>query len=323
VFDLGVVRDATVTSALDPSANPRPDCAAALGVALDNVTKIGSPSGGLVGWANIVSVGDGTLYAYDATALADFSSVALWSAPTASTPTLADVNPKVSRVLDGAGAHDATWDVSKGASPVDPVSAVLMANQLLNWYVLDAPTNSATDWIVTMPTKPFYTDAATSGNASARPPFESSFAAGGAPDFFGNFPLDDCSTGFERTIPFDREGRSSGSTCTLPPPPQRAVLPWTANVVTFDRSDLFGSPIAALYPTPFQNGWAKLVPFQYSTGQVHQLVSTDTPRVKFFGLPMIGFMANDYVNRVLPVNGTNVLSNYSATSAHRVVKLIQ
>lgn len=323
VFELGVVRDTTVTASLDPAKNPQPNCGAVLGVALDNVTKVGPPTGGMIGWANIINVGDGTLYAYDATALTDFSAIPQWSPSTASIPTLADVNPKVSRVLDASGVHDANWDVSKGASPADPVTAVLMANQLVNWYVLDSATNSGTDWIVTMPTKPFYTDPATSGSAGALPPFESAFAAGGSADFFGNFPLNDCSVGINRTIPFDREGHSSGSTCTLPPPPQRAVLAWTANVVTFNGSGVFGSTIAAPYPSPYANGWAKLVPFQYSTGQVHQLTSTDTPPMKFFGLPMIGFMANDYVNSTLQVNGaSSVLSNYGATSTHKTVRLV-
>jgi hypothetical protein len=317
VFDLGVVVDGTVMSALDPNLNITPNCSAALGVTLNNATNVRPPTGGLIGSANIVNVGDGTLYAYDATALADFSAVPLWSPPTATTPTLADVNPKISRVLDASGTHDASWDVTKGAAPADPVSAVLMANQVVNWYVLDTVTNSGTDWIVTMPTKPFYTDPSASGGAAPRAPFESAFGTAGAADFFGNYPIADCSVGFNRTIPFDREGHASGTACTLPPPPTRAMLNWVANVVTFNGSNLFGSPIGQSYPTPFVNGWAKLVPFQYSSGQVHKLTSTDSPSQTYYGLPMIGFMANNYMNRTLLVGGQPVLSNYSATSSHK------
>jgi hypothetical protein len=324
VFELGVVRDTTVGNALDWQRTPRADCAAALSVALDDATRVGPPTGGLMGWANVVNGGDGTSYAYEATALADFSAVALWSPPGAATPTLADVNPKVSRVADDAGVRLANWDVTKGAAAADPVSAVLMANQLINWFVRDAATASATDWVVTMPTKPFYTDPALTGGAAPRPPFESAFASGGAPDYFGNIPNGDCSVGFDRTLPFDREGRGSSSGCFLPPPPIRAILPWTVNVAQFsgDRN-VFASSVAMTYGTIYPNGWAKLVPFQYPGRPVHRLVSTDTPPVTFVGLPMIGFMANDYVNRTLEVNGVDVLSNYGATSAHRRVRVIQ
>ena len=38
----------------------------------------------------------------------------------------------------------------------DPVSAVLMHDTIMNEYVLDLVTLSATDWVVTMPTKRYY-----------------------------------------------------------------------------------------------------------------------------------------------------------------------
>lgn len=97
----------------------------------------------------------------------------------------------------------------------------------------------------------------------------------------------------------------------------------TANVVTFNGSNVFASPVAASYSTPFANGWAKLVPFQYPTGEVHQLTSTDTPPMRLFGLPMIGFMVNRHVNGAVTVSGGKVLSNYGATAAHKLVKRIQ
>lgn len=327
VFELGVIRDATVLQALRREFGHTQNCGAALDVPLDNVSTIGPPAGGLIGTANIIDVGAGTLYAYDATALSDFSAVPLWSPPSAATPTLADVNPKTSRVLDGAVLRQASFDVAKGASPVDAVSAALMANYVFNWYVLDPATRSDTDWIVTMPTKPFYTDARATGSATARAPFQSAFGAGGSPDFFGNLPGLDCSTGFDRTIPFDREGGSFGNVtlCFPEPPPMPIVLPWTANVLSFNRSDggVFASANSAPYSTQFANGWAKLIPFPYESGTVHRLSSTDTPPVTFFGLPVIGFMANNFANGLLVVNGVTVLSNYSATSPHRLIRKIQ
>jgi len=86
---------------------------------------------------------------------------------------------------------------------------------------------------------------------------------------------------------------------------------------------LLGSYLPTRYPTGFANGWLKLPPFQPPTVHIHQIVSTDDPAVTFYGLPMIGFMANDYVNRTLQVGAQTVLSNYGATAPHKVVSRMQ
>jgi hypothetical protein len=321
VFELGVVKDATVLQNIGPNA---PLCAAVLSVPLDNASAMGPPSGGLTGSATIVSVADGTMYSYDATALANFSAVSLWSRPGSASPTLADVNPKVSVVFSDTDAQQATWDVAKGASPADPVSAVLMTDQLINWFVLDPATNSLTDWVVTMPTKPFYVSVGESTSGSARPPFESNFTKGGAPDYFGQIS---CPT--TPTAPFitDREGRNLGDGtffCTSPPPGAEPVtLSWTSNVVTFNNGNLLNAFSSANLTSGFANGWARMSPYPYSTGSVHRLTSTDSSPRTYYGLPMIGFMANDYVNRTLLVGGQPVLSNYAATSPHKVVTRVQ
>jgi hypothetical protein len=320
MFDLGVVKDARVVAGVS-STNGAPDCNAALPIGLD--TAMDPPSGGLAGSANIVSVLDGTLYSYDATALVNFTASPLWTRPTSGSPTLEDVNPKVSVTFDDGVVHTASWDVAKGASPADPVSAVLMASELRNWFVLDASTNSATDWVVTMPTKPFYVSADTSSAGTPSKLFESNFGAGGAPVSFGQLSAD-CNTNTDRTLDFDREGRSIATgVCFLPPPPVPVDLDWTASVVIFSRSSLLNAYGPTYYPTLFPNGWAKLQPLQTSRSQTHRLVSTDATPLTYLGLPMIGFMANNYVNRTLVVGGQPVLSNYSATSSHKPVVRVE
>jgi len=135
IFELGVVKDPNVLAALKPDRTVSgvvPDCLSAVPVALDDVSKIGPPTGGLMGSGFLINVFAGTLYSYDATALDDFTRAALWSRPTAATPTLDDVNPKLSRIFDGAVVRQSSWDVAKGARLADPVSAVLMADQVLN-----------------------------------------------------------------------------------------------------------------------------------------------------------------------------------------------
>jgi hypothetical protein len=328
---MGVVQDPTALAALHPmrvnDLSVLPDCAAALAVQLDNVTKVSPPTGGLMGSGFIINVLDGTLYPYEATALDDFSQVASWAPVTDSGPTLQDVNPKASDVPDASGYRHSTWDPTKGAHPADPVSAVLMQDQLLNYFILDAGTASETDWVVTMPTKPFYADPALTNSHNAFPPFEAAFTAGGAPDYFGISPT----TLFYRnqgdTNLYDREGRylvGTGDLAPNPPPPT-IYLKWTANVLTFYPGKLFASSESVFIFSlpPFPNGWARLVPFQYTDSPVHQLVSTDVPPQTYFGLPMIGFMANNYVNGTLPGPTGPVLSNYGATSPHKGLIRIQ
>ena len=157
------------------------------------------------------------------------------------------------------------------------------------------------------------------------PPSSRTSGRGGA-GFVWDHPLADCrQPSANTTLDFDREGNGSCANSGFPEPPPypKVILPWTSNVVSFNRSNLFGSTTALDYSTVFANRWAKLVPFQYPAGQVHQLVSTDTPPMTYFGLPMIGFMANDYVNKTLIVAGQKVLSNYSATSPHKGIARIQ
>lgn len=318
IIEMGVIADPTLLDAMEPkwidSTLVYPNCYDVRDIPLDNQTKVAPPSGGMTGSAFLINVLEGTLYSEDAVALDDFSHVALWGRPDPATPSLQDVNPKVSKVLDVSGYRESQWSTDKGANPVDPVSAVLMQNQLLNQFVLDAATRSGTDWVVTMPTKPAYV----SSPGHASPPFESAFETGGAPDYFGIAP--GC-IGADGTMEFDRESNHDNQIIGFPelPPycPHALSLPWVANVVTFNNSNVLGSTIGIAVIGLYEDGWMRLEPFQYATSNVHRLVSTDTPPVTYFGLPMIGFMANNYRNGALPTVSGPVLSNYSATSAHK------
>lgn len=331
VIEMGVIADQTVLNALHPNrANDFgavPDCPTALAVQLDNVTKVLPPTGGLMGSAFILNVLDGTLYPYEATALDNFSASAIWAPAVASTPTLQDVNPKTSDVLDGVAIRHSTWDPGKGAHPADPVSAVLMQEQLLNYFILDPGTASQTDWVVTMPTKPFYADAAMTGSNQAIPPFETGFSSSGSPDYFGVQPTTLIYPNQGDTNMYDREGRYPVASISLNPnpPPPSLNLKWTANVLSFFPSNLFASSgkVSISSSAAPVDGWARLVPFQYASSSVHQLVSTDVPAQTYVGLPMIGFMANDYVNGTLSGPTGPVLSNYGSTSPHKGILRIQ
>jgi hypothetical protein len=117
-----------------------------------------------------------------------------------------------------------------------------MQAHVANWFVLDTATSSGTDWVVTMPTKPFYSLTVNGRVGRARPPFTTNFWTGGAPDFFGAYPA----AGFHelhcppdrRTMVYDREGkRPPRQICIgIPPTSPELHLSWTANVLTFQSS---------------------------------------------------------------------------------------
>ena len=74
--------------------------------------------------------------------------------------------------------YQSTW----GLGTADPVSAVLMHDNVLNEYVLDTITNSGSDWVVTMPTKRFYVPVAAKATPAFNNPFQRNFTPTGSCD---------------------------------------------------------------------------------------------------------------------------------------------
>lgn len=65
-----------------------------------------------------------------------------------------------------------------GARPVDAVTAVLMADQVNHEFVVSPELDAGSDWVVTMSTKPFYTDPLRMGSGPAISPFTQKFQDG-------------------------------------------------------------------------------------------------------------------------------------------------
>jgi len=294
-------------------------------------------TGGLFGTVTMINVLAGTDFAIDATALDNFSQVAIWQAPGTIAPDFTYVNPKVSVVTNSQAGLGTTTYVTQWPAPssgvvgtVDPVSAVLMHNNVYNEYVLDTATKSGTDWVITMPTKHFYYSGTTVVGLFQR-------------DFTPTGACDDISISL-----FDREEQTKQSQVNFsPPPPTRtAALCWEANVVTFNNSNVFGSKnvanIDTLNPAPaFFNGWVAMN-FQTAVSPtVHTLASatagstnvTVSPAgvisstlpvsTTFQGLPTIGFAAITFNNGTLtaPTGGAE-LSNYGGVQLHKYTRAI-
>jgi hypothetical protein len=299
------------TAAAVTHVNGVPPCTPLAGASADTVPG----TGGLFGSMTLINVLRGEDFGVDATALDGFSSIALWFAPGDIRPNLNFVNPKTSITVAGSNVYITDWASSSVLA--DPVSAVLMHNNVYNEFVLDASTKSQTDWIVTFPTKWAYYS-----GLSVLKLFQSNFGATGA--------CDDVVL-----TQYDREERTIvNQTSFSPPPPTNTdSLCWEANVITFNNTNVFGSKNVANLPTTFSNGWVSMnflgstVPagrhqlvgggstvFNTKTGGTIGLLSTT-----FNGLPVIGFAAVTFQNESLTVGpGSAIQSNYGGNFNHKV-----
>ena len=282
--------------------------------------EILSNSGGLFGGMTLINVAAGTDYTEDAVALDNFAGggFLFFSSAGTTTPDLTFAKPPVSLVVAFNEFLRSSW----AGSNADPVSAVLMHDQVMNEYVLDAVTKSGTDWVITFPTKRFYIK---TGTGLAPQLFQRNFNDGAG-------SCDDVSLAI-----FDREENTTSTPVTFSPPPPTPgnSICWEANVVTFNNSNVLGSANIANINTSFEHGWLDLGFFPQSvTGAVHTLANSNTTvvgsnggfssgnHVTYFGLPLVGFAVQSFTNGTLVVGGVNVLSNYGGNFVHKTTTFI-
>lgn len=283
-------------------------------------------SGGLFGNMTLINVLAGEDYGTEATALEGFSSVPLWFTPGSVDPQLALVNPKTSIVTTGTNTYVTDWSTTPDA--VNPVSAVLMHNNVYNEFVVEAGTKSGTDWIVTMPTKRFYIATGPGTNAGRL--------------FQRNFNGNSGSCDDVVVTQYDREERtvSAPGSFSPPPPTQTDSICWEANVITLNNTNVFASKNIANIPTGFANGWLSLnFPLIGTAGSPtakHVLyggastifnTTTGTPvtvtSTTFNGLPVIGFAAISFNNGTLTTaTGAALQSNYGGAFNHKATRSI-
>jgi hypothetical protein len=275
------------------------------------------PTGGLFGGISLINVNSGADYTEDAVALDNFSDTSLYSTAGSLLPNLTEASPATSVVFANGFVYTSGW--SSGTA--DPVSAVLMHDQIMNEFVLDSITASGTDWVVTMPTKRFYVS-----NGTGTPPVL----------FQRNFNKTDGACDDVSLNIFDREENTTSTPISFSPPPptQSNALCWEANVVTFNNSNVLGSANVANIPTTFQNGWLDLGFFPSSvTPPIHTLASSDTIVTDIFafftegpatyvGLPVVGFAVQSFANGAVTVGGVTTLSNYGGNFAQKGTRRI-
>ncbi len=293
------------------------------------------PSGGLMGSASVIRVASGTLLSGRAGALSGFTEISLFNEAFQPSPDLASVNDgangaaATAKIVDDQGRWQSLTygEPNSGSRPIDAVSAVFMATRIKNEYQTSLALAASTDWVLTFPTKPFYTDPAIIGMASpALPPFDETFQSPGFSRVCSPYRLYDQG---QRTL--------TGQTnfCSLGPSPPPSfdfnrflILFQAANVVPFSEEN-YASPIesgvfAAPRPTgmspyePMGNvrpvvgpaGWLDLMPTP--TNFSHRLPAAAEGKV-LSGLPGIGYSASNIVNNNVS-NG--VLANYGYVTPH-------
>lgn len=290
------------------------------------------PSGGLFGSASLINVNEGTDFSYDAVALDGWSSVPQWTEPGLASPTIANVTPKVSVVIDntsaGGRAIRTTWTAGR-----DAVSAIMMRSHVYNEYTVEPNIKAATDWVVTMPTKRFYVSP---GPGSAAPPFQSNFSSTGSCDAIS-------------LTYYDREEQSPGAIIDFSPTTlESRSLCWEVNVLTFTGNGGTATVSNVLKSTnvanvaldnTWINGWADLsFPYDPATGahalppnpvgstaifDINTGILTPAQTVTYFGLPVVGFAVESFANGLIPSGGQTVLSNYGGTFVHKYLRTIQ
>ena len=281
--------------------------------AADPGVDMSAPDGGLYGAEALINVANGLMYAVNAEAIDGFSSAVQHADPGNATPDLGsaskDVNGIVSAFVPvGAGMVEADYTV-----PADAISALFMADNLYNEYVIDPGLNAASDWLVTFPTKRFYVDPALlPAGSPARQPFDVPFT--------GDNGGSACAA--VEPLLANREESVRVASCGLPecPPIANVLLCYSTNALVLGQASGLGSHVVVEgsidgTSVGFVAGQLRLNLTHNNDGSVaSNHVLTSANGVTFAGMPAVGFLAVDYVNgNVTP--GT--LANYSGTSMHR------
>ena len=284
----------------------------------DGTVDLNPATGGLFGSAAIVDVDNGTMLSYSPDAVDGF-----WAAGGFTHTRPEDTRPSIgvdigqpdptatAYVFQNGQVVTATYGAGiAGTAVVDAFSALFMYDAVMNEYVLGGGAAATTDWALTFPTKGFYVDV----------PYR--VAAVRAP-FVENFSLAGSRTGScieVQLTPFDREERGPGACtgsdagnpacdiCFSPCEDPEAFVPtlcFETQVISFQTTEdyldeatspVLGSALAANVDTRADNlfnGWLRVG--LNPASEVHALPASQEG-VVFYGLPVTGFAATNFVN---------------------------
>ncbi len=183
-----------------------------------------------------------------------------------------------------------------------------MADAIYNEYLVAHSLGANTDWVVTLPTKSFYTDPVY-GTSVPAAPFESIFAEGIAPAYVRGTAYDR----EEGTLDFGCEG--------LCPPIATASLSYAVDVLPIENavtpalvSGVFGSTLTPFAIPPYGDDGQIALRFDDPAQQLPGGINADGNEITLIGLPVTGYMAYNVINTNAQ---PGMLANYSGLFRHR------
>jgi hypothetical protein len=282
--------------------------------------------GGLYGYATVINVPEGASFGFDAIAIADHVAAGATGSdlhyyPSDVRPNLTDLAMDTAAIFSANGvAVKLDFDGDYSSELIERTqafNAMIMATEVYNDYVTDSAIAARTDWVMTFPTKSFHVD----GGMAFEP-----FHGGCEPIALGSFDREEMVA----------EGWDDSSTPGFSPgtpgpdaPNLDIPLCRESTVVQFGAESATGisQAVGVTDFLPSKDGWA-IISMLPSTISSTLNACTDGQNVKnpcnrgidagdgqLFGLPVMGFAVQKYVNG--GAGGAGVLANYATAIPHK------
>ncbi|HHL31352.1 MAG TPA: BspA family leucine-rich repeat surface protein, partial [Oceanospirillales bacterium] len=259
------------------------------------------PSGGLLGNVIHIDVEGGNSINQEPTIIENFSDEVLHFNSDNAAPSLA--NGKTKSLLKKANGQLVVMDWDTG---FEAVSSLLMKSAIENEFALDRAIDARTNWIFTLPTKSYHSDAL--------------LTAAPILPFTGMADASHCEEYAINRI-FDRESAAQGLVTTEQTIPlqQASSLCYATNTSIFRDTQqqdpgIFQSPyLNDDIPLEVENGWLSMGFEQKS------LSFNNEGGFEITGLPVIGFSIQKYINANAE---PDILAAYTGIFAHKDTVLV-
>lgn len=278
---------------------------------------------GLSGTLTLINVATGMDFTADATALAGLTSRSIFRRAADPYPDFdaVEIDSTVGFVDDGRLVR------GSAANGRIAVELALTKASISNEFVLDVGSRSATDWIVTFPTKRFHVD------ASPGDPFVTSFIPGTRHvEAYLSGATREASGGTFQLV------NGCGGTCSAFESSADIRLPWASTVWSFrtgapsatpGTSDVVGSRNALIVtlPTASENGFLTVTFGRMSERIPSTSMSATLTNIRdglsesgayaSIGLPAVGFMLRTFQNGALSCGSSVCQGNYGGLFQHK------
>ena len=286
-------------------------------------------SGSIYGSVSLIDIGTGADITYDASAIIAFNVDIMHTIPGDLEPNLSSAGTSQTVIETADGYVQTTWD-----SPINAVTALFMQSKVENDFTVDPAINAQTEWVNYFPTKRYYVDSMFSGSEFALPPFKNSLAE----------QTGACDSHRFKAYSRDQMNNFRQTPIVIidPPPPPSELTPfaencWSVNVSVVGSGNIPRSIFdSSLLPNdlgkdglylpinemPFISGWMEM-DFVDETLDSNSLVGMGPNGEihEIFGKPVIGFVAQKYVNGTLGAG--NILANYAVVNMNKNNKKIE